>query len=274
MTQLPAYLIAGLVLSTVIAIVGVRTRALTVSGGIAAIVVGTATLGFGGGAVAAAVIGFFLSGSVLSRVGGERARTARAMAQKGSTRDAVQVFANGGVGAACSLCAALWPVAAPAWVAAAVGSLIAVSADTWSTEIGVLSKAPPRSIVNGRIVAPGTSGGVSMLGYAASVAGGAAIGALASLFAPSRPVLSWLVGGAIVGLIGATIDSLLGASVQSAWRCDACGESCESGRHQCGAATRRVRGVAWIDNDAVNALTAAAGGVLGWCVHAVAHGML
>jgi uncharacterized protein (TIGR00297 family) len=262
-------LIAGFVLSVGISAVAVRLRALSLSGGAAAVIVGTLSFGFGGGAVAVALIGFFLSGSVLSRIGGAHAQTARMLAHKGATRDAVQVFANGGVAAACALAAALWPSAATGWIAASIGSLIAAAADTWSTEIGVWSKALPRSIITWHVAPRGTSGAITLLGCAASIAGGAAVGVLAALFLPHRPVSLWALLGALIGFFGSSIDSLLGASVQSVWHCPACDEDCESSLHRCGAKTVLVRGLRFIDNDTVNFLTTAAGAALGWWAQSI-----
>src|ERR1700686_894644 len=81
----------GVVIATAIAWMGNRTRSLTLRGALAAVIVGALTFSFGGPLVAAAVIIFFIAGSVLSRVHTATADQAREIAPKGSERDAAQV---------------------------------------------------------------------------------------------------------------------------------------------------------------------------------------
>jgi len=50
-------------------------------------------------------------------------------------------------------------------------SVIAATADTWATEVGVLSKSAPRLILSFKKVPQGTSGGVSILGTVAAFSG-------------------------------------------------------------------------------------------------------
>jgi uncharacterized protein (TIGR00297 family) len=85
------------------------------------------------------------------------------------------------------------------------------TADTWGTEIGVLSQRKPRSILTGQIVPRGTSGGVTLLGTSATILGGLAIGAAGLLLLGDWRVIPL---GMIGGVSGATIDSLLGARWQ------------------------------------------------------------
>ena len=60
----------------------------------------------------------------------------------------------------------LWP-----WLGFAA-ALAAVNADTWGTELGVLNPHPPRMITDLRkVVEKGTSGGISLIGTLAALAG-------------------------------------------------------------------------------------------------------
>ena len=67
---------------------------------------------------------------------------------------------------------------------------------------------------------------------------------------------------ALGGVVGALLDSLLGATVQARRWCAMCARETERAVHDCGTATRPLRGWAWLDNDLVNFLSNAAGGLL------------
>jgi uncharacterized protein (TIGR00297 family) len=203
----------------------------------------------------ALLIAFFVTSSALSRFRRARKeqRTAGVVA-KGGERDAVQVLANGGPFAAAAVASLVFPW--PGWAAVAGGALATAAADTWATEVGTLAARPPRLILSRRVVAPGTSGGVTSAGTLAAVAGALLIATLAWL-------LDWpagvAAGAAAGGFGGAMADSLLGATVQARRWCDRCDAATERVTHDCGAATRRAGGVAWLDNDAVNVVSALLG---------------
>ncbi len=160
----------------------------------------------------------------------------------------------------CSSQASVWP-----WVGFA-GALAAANADTWATELGVLSRSAPRSIRNGQKVEPGTSGGVSLLGMAAA-AGGALLIALLAVVCWMGQILAvpgnwqvWLAGITLAGLAGSSADSLLGATIQAIYWCPACEKETERHPlHTCGTATTLMRGWAWLDNDWVNTACTAVG---------------
>jgi uncharacterized protein (TIGR00297 family) len=176
------FVLAAYAVAALVGYGGYRAHALSASGAVAACVVGGTIFGFGGLAWAVLLVLFFVSSSALSFVKSENERKRRAAAifEKGGRRDAAQVLANGGVAAAMALVWGLGLGAAAFY--AFVGSLAAATADTWATEIGVLSRREPRLITTGRRVQPGTSGGVTLLGSGASF-GGALVMGLAAMLA-------------------------------------------------------------------------------------------
>ncbi|HEY9086319.1 MAG TPA: DUF92 domain-containing protein [Candidatus Tyrphobacter sp.] len=225
-------------------------RALTPSGAFAAFAIGTVVFAIGGWPAAAVLLAFFVTASLLSRVGARRKRHLADFGKQGP-RDAWQVFANGGIAAACI--AVSRTTDAPLTLAFA-GALAAATADTWSTEIGTLARRGVRSILTFRPVQSGLSGGVSLPGTIAQFAGAAFIALVAYdvHLAPFWPVA---IGGAVGGLF----DSILGASAQALRWCPMCARPCEANPHSCGTPTTMFRGLAWIDNDVVNLLATLCG---------------
>jgi uncharacterized protein (TIGR00297 family) len=218
-----------------------RTHALTSSGAIAAFAVGTAVFAGLGWPGAAVLFAFFVPATLLTRVG--RAQKLGAAAQARAARNGGQVLANGGVAALCAVLATHNAL----FAAAFAGAFAAACADTWGTEVGLLSRLPPVSILTLRPLRAGLSGGVTPLGSAATIAGALVVAWIASLVHVA-PLGSVVLGG----VTGALADSILGASLQALRWCPACAQECEAPIHGCGAATQLRRGIRWIENDAVN----------------------
>jgi uncharacterized protein (TIGR00297 family) len=245
-------------LATLIALAARRVGTLSAAGSVAAMAVGTAAVAAGwrwGGLL----VLYFVSSVALTRFRAS-AKAARigALIAKGGPRDAAQVLANGGVFA---LGAVLWLVSGwEGWRTLGTAALAAAASDTWATEVGTLAGRPPRSIVSWAPVPTGTSGGISFPGVMAAVAGAALIAIAALILGwPRSAVVASFAGG----ITGSTIDSLLGATVQARRWCDRCNAPTERETHSCSAGTRIVGGISWLDNDAVNALSTAAGGLMG-----------
>lgn len=245
---------AGALLAIVVAAVAWHAGALTGSGATAAVAIG-ALAAAAGWPLAILLILFFVASTALSRAGAARkaART-RGLVAKGGPRDARQVVANGGVFAGAAAMSLTQPDGI--WTVAAIGALAAATADTWGTEIGTLARGTPRLVTTWRQVPAGTSGAISVPGLAATVAG-------AGFLATGALSLGWTMADAVAvfggGVAGAMADSFLGATLQERRRCDSCGMDTEQRRHSCGAPTRRTGGLAWLDNDAVNLISTAAG---------------
>ncbi|WP_172252471.1 DUF92 domain-containing protein [Saccharibacillus deserti] len=244
-------------------------RSLSASGAIAALIMGTVYYGAGDLFWFGLLLLFFVTSSALSKVKQAEKRQAEQMYEKSGRRDAVQVLANGGIGMLLCLANYIWP--APVWFGLFVGVMATVTADTWATEWGSLSRRPPRSIVTGKPLPAGTSGGVSLRGSLAAIVGAGMIGTAGSVLllwmdnGPDWPLWAWIPAGAIAGTFGAFVDSYLGATVQVMYRCPSCGKSVESRIH-CGTSTVRYRGWPLMNNDAVNLLSSAAGGALALAV--------
>lgn len=237
-------------------------QSLSFSGMLAAVIMGTIYFGAGSAFWFGILLLFFISSSLLSRLKKERKEELERTYAKTGRRDAGQVFANGGIGMLLVLLNAVHPQ--PLWEMLFVGVMATVTADTWATECGTLSRKPPRSVLTGKPLAAGESGGVSLLGTAAAGMGGLVIGAASWLLQQISGMdgfsfTALAAAGWFGGLVGAFTDSLLGATVQNMNRCDVCGREVESAVH-CGVPSRRARGWRWMTNDAVNALSSFAGG--------------
>ncbi|WP_028458362.1 DUF92 domain-containing protein [Chloroflexus sp. Y-396-1] len=264
----------GFVLSIVIGGIAFARRSLSESGWLGAILVGTLTFGFGGWPWGLTLIVFFVSSSILSHYKESiKERRAAEKFAKGGRRDFFQTIANGGLGALCAVAYALGNQP-PALLAAFVGLMATVTADTWATELGVLSPHQPRLITTRQPVPPGTSGGVTLMGTTAAAAGGLLIGITMFLFSwlalPGAPLPWWMiVAGILGGLGGAMFDSLLGATVQAIYVYPD-GRETERRIARDGTPNRFLRGWRWMDNDLVNLISSVGGAVIAIGIAALA----
>ncbi len=247
-------ILIGIAFAGAVALAAWRLHALGASGAIAAWIVGACIFGAGSWQYAAVLFAFFIPSTLLSRLGRARKRNLVDIGKAGA-RDAWQVLANGGIAALCALIAATTHNAPLA--AAFAGAFAAASSDTWGTEIGTLVKAQPRSILTLRRLPTGFSGAVTPAGTLAEIAGAL----LVALVAFSLGIAPWLAIAA-GGFAGAIADSLLGATLQELRYCPKCKRSCETNPHVCGTQTQLIRGVWWMNNDAVNACATATGALV------------
>ncbi|ACB39123.1 DUF92 domain-containing protein [Pyrobaculum neutrophilum] len=229
----------------VLALLALRKGFLTVRGTVSAIAVGTAVavahLGLFGLTAA-----FFLTSSLLTKLRAEW-KLERGLKDV-SGRSLRQVF---GVGAPIAAFALAYLASGDVrLLGAAAVAVAAATADTWASEVGVAYGGTPRYILAPwRRVEPGTSGGVTPVGVAASAAGALAMGALAPLLGIQQPF--WKI--ALFGYLGELLDSVLGASLQVKYICG--GRISEQPAAGC-----RRRG--FLTNEAVNLVSGFAVGLL------------
>ena len=264
----------GLLISAGIGWAAYRRAALNASGVAGAILTGTVIFGFGGWVWGMLLITFFVLSSLLSHYKAGLKEGLVEKFAKGSRRDLWQALANGGAGALMALAYGLAPH--PALFFAYIGAIATVNADTWATELGVLSRRLPRLITTGEIVAPGSSGGISPLGTLATLGGGATIGIAALAWLAIDGVIGGsgiaLAGGddvgraallvavaALSGLAGSLCDSLLGATVQAIYYSPTRHKETEKVIDPDGAPNEHLRGWRWLNNDWVNFISSLVG---------------
>lgn len=246
-------IIIGFIIAILIAFAAYRAHSLNRSGAFAAILVGGIIFGMGGWQWAILLLTFFITSSALTRAFKKRKHGLDEKFSKGGQRDAGQVFGNGGLATVFAGLHFFYPDASWLWLAFAA-CLAAVNADTWATELGVLSKSAPRMITNiTKEVEKGTSGGISLVGTLAALSGSALIGLLAALLNPYDAPWTLGIAVTVAGLLGCMFDSLLGGTVQAMYYCPTCQKETERHPlHTCGSATTLKRGLPWLDNDIVN----------------------
>lgn len=249
--------ILAITLNLVLALVSWRLRWLTLGGSLVATMVGVITFWFTGLGGWLLLMLFFLSANILSKISAvAKPNMVKDLHKKGRHRDWAQVVANGALAAASAL---LYGAGGSRLALVMFGSAIAsATSDTWSSEIGLLSHKDPISIVTGKRVPAGQSGGVTLLGLFGGLIGSLLIavawyGTFGQLSDSTWFMCASAVGAA--GFFGTLVDSVLGATLQGHYWDPERKLITEHDRR--GELTFELcRGIRWIDNDVVNFLSA------------------
>lgn len=262
-------LILGLIISSAIGLAAYRRASLTASGAFGAVMIGTPLFGFGGWSAGILLVVFFISSSALShfKAQSQNKRDAARFFDKTGRRDIGQALANGGAAALCAVAfgIAVDPATRSSWQVAMVGALAAVTADTWATELGVLSRRPPIMITTLQPAIPGRSGAISAGGTLAAVASAAFIAAafLVTEFAfgaqNAAALLRSGIAAIVGGVVGSLCDSLLGATLQAQFHDPLLDKLTEKPLDAHGRSHSLIAGVRWMNNDLVNFLASLAG---------------
>ena len=243
-------IIASIIVSCLLAY---REKALTLLGAIFAFFLTVGLYISGGIPFLAALFGFFISSSFFTKLWTrEKDDLEKALYEKGGNRDHIQVLANGGAAFIIALAHYLMP--GKQLSVAYFVAIASCNADSWASEIGIMSKSTPFSIINFKSVQRGMSGGVTFLGLFASACGALFIaGIYFIVMFVSIPFLELIRNCTIIaafGFAGATIDSALGAVVQPAY-VDSTGMLTEK-RVNGNAQNKKVKGFGFFSNDMVN----------------------
>ena len=243
-------LVVGTFASTLIAYLSYKLKFLDSGGSMLVILMGGIIFGFGGTAYVFPILLFYITSSILSKIGNTRKKRIEDSYQKTGVRDFFQVLANGGVATIIVLLNHFTD--SDLLYSAYIVSIAAATADTWGTELGIYSKERPRLVSTFAAVAPGTSGAVSAIGSLASLLGSILIVSSSLFFIGYNPETLLLM--IFCGYFGGLVDSIIGATIQCQYRCPVCQQITESKIH-CQQTTVWQKGSIFIDNDVVNILS-------------------
>lgn len=234
-----------------------KFRLLTAGGGVGAFILGVFMFGMGGWQFMVPLITFFALSSLLSKLSDHRRPHLYHVNEKGSNRDIIQVYANGGIALLVTI---TWYFAdEPMLFMVFLASLAAAMSDTWETELGRLSRHNPRHIITWKPVVKGYSGGVSLPGTLGGLLGALIIGSMGYVLRPELLTFpQFLLVTAGSGFLASLVDSVVGATIQAKFACTVCGKETEK-RNHCGAPSVLIHGIRKIDNDWVNIICTASG---------------
>jgi uncharacterized protein (TIGR00297 family) len=246
-------------------------KSVSKSGFAAGVITGSIILYCGGFLFWIILVAFFVSSTLLSMIKKKRKKESSKIHSKGSRRDYQQVLANSLTATICSIL--YYFTYDSIFVIAYITAFAASNSDTWASELGVLSRENPRSILTLEHLAPGTSGGVSALGTLASYGGAFFITLVFRItlnFNPiiitALPLITLIIMN--MGFMGSVFDSILGASFQAKYKDPFSGTITEKS-HVNGTDTELVKGYKWINNDMVNFLSSLASVIFASALYAL-----
>src|SRR2546428_7515057 len=240
------------------ALAAILLRVLDGRGFLASVAVGYSIIVGGGLGWFIIVAVFFTLGVAFTLYKYDYKKRIGAAEAKGGARNWPNILANGGAASIFAL-AELFS-GGLLFAALFVGSMAAAASDTVSTELGLLSKFKPRLLIRPRSpVQPGTSGGVTPLGFVGAFFASLVIGVMAYLLGVLPGLLAPLVAGLAGGLVGSVADSFYGATIQRKGFCVVCGKPVENLTHCGGEPTRRTRRVPFLASNSANLLGSVTG---------------
>lgn len=245
----------SLCLSSAILFLAYRKKSISLDGVGLAVLTGAVLYICGGIYIYLALIGFFILGSIISKVTNTyKSSIEMDKFDKDLGRTGIQVLAN-------SLPATVFSIIFSissnyTYLLLAFAIFASASADTFASEIGSLAKGKVISPIGFKEVPRGLSGGVSLLGIFASFLGSF----LLAIFAYPEFGLAGVKFCLILGFIGSIIDSILGYIFQRKYI------------HKDGKLSdfkeseddRPVKGLSFVSNNTVNLCTLIIIGLIGY----------
>jgi uncharacterized protein (TIGR00297 family) len=214
------------------------------SGFFSIVIISTLCLWTRNGEILSAMAVMFMTSSWLTKYKSDPKKLIRLNQTAESKRNWKQAFCN--LGAAC-----VWSILNAisyneSYIYAAFVSVAVANADTWASELGVISTKPPRFIWSRKIVPPGLSGGVTLLGTFASLFGAISIALVFWIFYKEFRIVFIIV---LMGFAGSLTDSILGEYFQASYK-NKKGNLQEQSENAV-----LYKGYTWMNNDTVNLIS-------------------
>jgi uncharacterized protein (TIGR00297 family) len=247
-------ILIGSILCLGIALYAYRKNSLTLSGLSGALCMGVLLSVFGGLYFLSILITFFVSSTIAGRFSKHLEKDLATLHQKCGARDISQVIANGFP--AFIFATLFYLTGNQIYILGFATGIASSNADTWGSELGVLSKKTPVSIITFKPILKGLSGGITLAGSLASLAGAFLIAVVFTtgyqlVYTNHDHLLLLFVLCMIGGFAGSLLDSLLGATVQVKYYCEKEGHITEK-RISNGCVNTPYSGHPLINNDVVN----------------------
>lgn len=246
-------LLIGFIIGTTIGYWGYKRKSLSKSGLAGFVIISTAFWGFGSWAWFATFFVVFLTVTLLTKYRHTEKLFLDDIVAKTGPRDIWQALANFLV--AIVVAFAYKVTGNSQLVFVFLGAIAAANADTWATELGTLSKQPPRLITTFEVVQRGRSGAISPLGTIAGIIGSGFVAIMGGIFLQlSGEINIWfsaIVPVCIAGTLGTITDSILGATVQANYYSEEYGAFTEHTIYK-GRPTKLKSGSKFINNETVN----------------------
>ena len=238
----------------VLTLLAYRIRFLDASGAVSASVVGLLIYYGGGVRWFGTLVFFFVVSSLVTKYRYSEKRNMGMVQEKGGARGWTNVLANGGFASFFALNELAY--GGDYYTVAFLGAISTAFADTLGTEVGLLSKSEPRSIIPPfRKLVRGQSGAVSSLGLLAGFLGALSFGVLAAILGllnqNSLLIILIVLAG---GVAGSTLDSFLGSTIQGSGECVVCGKRTETLVHH-DKPTKHMKGIRLFENNVVNLIS-------------------
>jgi len=211
----PQWILVALAANAVLGLLAFWRGAVSRSGFIGGVIVGTVILACGGWGAWALLCGFFVFGSAATRLGYARKAGAGLAQEDQGRRGSKHALANCGTALGLSVAIAIFPGQAGVLGLGIAAAFATALSDTLGSEVGQLYGKTPFLPTTFRRVPPGTEGAISVEGTLAGIAGSLVMG-----------TIGWATGiygilGIALIAIGAFVGTLVESYVGAIWGQDA-----------------------------------------------------